>query len=85
MQAEQGCMIAFGIFQPGLFQPYSFFSRVGRMMPLRLRHLISSNHRIQTFLTHHMQRLGLPLITFIWSLKADEESLEADLNPIQFD
>ena len=59
-------MIAVGIFQPGLFQPYSFFSRVGRMMPLRLRHFINSNHRIQTFLTHHMWRLGLPLVTFIW-------------------
>lgn len=31
------CMIAVGI-----FQPYSFFSRVGRMMSTRLRHLISS-------------------------------------------
>ena len=59
-------MIAVGIFQPGLFQPYSFFSRVGRMMPLRLRHFINNNHRIQTFLTYHMWRLGLPLVTFIW-------------------
>ena len=59
-------MVAVGIFQPGFFQPYSFFSRVGRMMPSRFRHLISSNHRIHTFLTHHMWRLELPLVTFIW-------------------
>ena len=75
-------MIAVGIFQPGLFQPYSFFSRVGRMMPLRLRHLISSNHRIQTFLRDHMWRLGLPLVTFIWIYVVVTIEVTISSNPV---
>ena len=75
-------MIAVGIFQPGLFQPYSFFSRVGCMMPLRLRHLISSNHRIQTFLRDHMWRLGLPLVTFIWIYVVATIEVTISSNPV---
>ena len=75
-------MIAVGIFQPGLFQPYSFFARVGRMMPLRLGHLISSNHRIQTFLSHHMWRLGLPLVTFIWIYVVVTIEVTISSNPV---
>ena len=67
---------------PALNQPYSFFARVGRMMPLRLRHLISSNHRIQTFLTHHMWRLGLPLVTFIWIYVVVTIEVTISSNPV---
>ena len=75
-------MIAVGIFQPGLFQPYSFFARVGRMMPLRLRHLMSSNDRIQMFLRHHMWRLGLPLVTFIWIYVVVTIEVTISSNPV---